>query len=230
MTFPIVLIRPLGKSPHVNVMQQCCIEHPFVFLLSALTTVSCTPASLEHVCPLCTTQTTTSPSWALKSSIHLMQGSGGKSFTSWKVSEWETDGEDTSPSWCIWNYSEWFREAKRGREQRWESAEVRCSSWRGERQSNRAQIIRENSLWDCVQVQGMRPDAKGKPRLANRQDFTQGCCQIAPWIVFAAESAVHSLMNSRNFQKLRVQRKNRACHRKSVPLQELDIKWMILQN
>ncbi len=97
MVVPIVLIKPLGKSLHVHVMEQSCIEHLLDFPLSALIALNCTPASLEHVCPLCTTQTTTSPSWALKNSIHLMQGSGGKSFTSWKVRETEWQMGRVSP-------------------------------------------------------------------------------------------------------------------------------------
>lgn len=47
----------------------------------------------------------------------------------------------------MWNHSERFKEAKKGREQRGESGELRCSRRRGERQSNRAQI-RGESLWD----------------------------------------------------------------------------------
>lgn len=76
---------PQGKSIHVNGKQQCWIKHLFDFLLPALTARNCTPTSLEHVFPSCTTQTTTSPSWVWKSSIRLMPESGGKWSTSWKV-------------------------------------------------------------------------------------------------------------------------------------------------
>lgn len=76
MTLPLVLINTLGKSLHVNEV------HISDFLLSAVTALICMATSLEHVYLLCTTQTTTSLSWALKSFIRLMPGSGGKSFTS----------------------------------------------------------------------------------------------------------------------------------------------------
>lgn len=92
-TKKIMKVKRGRKCKHHNktdnaVNVSAMIKHSTLhFSLSAHTTPICTPASPEHVCPLFTTQITTSPSWALKSSIHLMQGSGGKSFTFWKVRE-----------------------------------------------------------------------------------------------------------------------------------------------
>lgn len=68
----------------------CAACITFDVALSAFTTPICTAASLQHVCPSCTTLAITSHSWAWKSSTHLTQESGGKSSASWKVGEFWT--------------------------------------------------------------------------------------------------------------------------------------------
>lgn len=51
-------------------------------------------------------------------------------------------------------------------------------------------------------------EAEGKQLLDNWHDFTQSCCQASRWIICAVKRVARSLMNSQNFQKLRVQIKS----------------------
>lgn len=169
MTVPRMLIKPLGKSLHVNVMQQCRIEHLFLlsFFSSHRTELytsiprTCLPIvyhpdynitfmGLEKLHPF------DAGKWGKV--IHFLKG---KRMRSRAAVRW---GGRLPELMYMEYHSEWIREAQRGREQRGETGEVRCSCLRGERQSNRAQIIRANSLWEAAQVQETRPHAGFKAK------------------------------------------------------------------